>query len=389
MFCENCGAEVKKEEQFCEKCGTQVEKKNRKPMTKKQKIIGGIVLGVLIVLGTSYTWVKHQLSPEEIAKNYFLATMNRDVDKLYSYMNVNDSEFITKELFEGALENNSSVQKTELKNYTVGDANIGGNGLYANVGISYLKEGDDEPYTFRVELVKNEGKKYLFFDDWRVAINEKSLVKVVNDYKIKTLKGSILTMGGVEVDKKYIDVNASNEVYDVYNMPAIFASSYTLKVALPFGFEVERIVRVSSNSSYTIELDEKEIPDNVKEQMKETVKNGLQTLYDGAIAQKSFEEIKSAFEYEGANLDGLKSKYENLKERLATSSLQGIQFTEVNLRYIRNEKDAVEVGIEAKYTYSTTRRENNQSTMYMKVSYTIGEQAFKIKSVSDLDTYFF
>ena len=384
VFCENCGAELKKEGKFCENCGAEAIKKKKKPKTKKRKMIERIIIGVFIILGFIYAWFNHQLSPETIAKNYFLAVVNQDVDKLYTYIGNSDSEFITKDILKEIIANKGSDGEFDIKNYTIGDAKIDYDGLHATVKINYI-EKNNKDYTFRVEFVKNKGKKYLFFDDWRIVPNGKFLADIRSGFEMKVPKGSTVTIRGIEVDKKYINTTRSDDIYDVYKLPAMFESKYKIKVALPFGFEVESELDVSA-LNYEFKLKSEEIPENVREELKETARNALQVLYDGAIAQKPFEEIQSAFDYEGVSLNSLKLRYDSLKSKLSESNLNTIQFKEINFEDIKNGPGEIEISMKVECVYTLGENEGSR-TMSIKVRYTNKDQSLKIVDVSGFESY--
>lgn len=387
MFCENCGVEVKKEGNFCENCGAGLINEKKEPKTKKQKIIERVIIGVLIVLGFMYVWFKHQLSPEVMAKDYFLAVVNQDIDKLYNYIDVDESEFITKDILKEVVENKSSEGKMDLKSYTINDVTMSYDGVSASVDIDYVLRKNNKSSSLRVEFVKNEGKKYLFFDDWRIVTDDQSFISIQNDYTIEVPKGSTIAIRGMEVDKKYIDTYRSTSTHDIYEIPAIFGSTYKMKIALPFGFDVDSELVTARRSSYKFEFKEEEIPDNVKTQIKETAKSGLQVLYDGAIAQKSFEEIKSAFDYEGADLESLKQIYEKLQIGVSDSKLNAIQFTDINFHEIKSDKETIKISMKVDYSYTIGEVEKKKF-MYIEVDYANIDQSLKIVNMDSLITNF-
>ena len=56
MFCEKCGAKAKEGAKFCEECGERLKKpvkkakKKMKPLSKKNKIIIGVVSVLVLIL---------------------------------------------------------------------------------------------------------------------------------------------------------------------------------------------------------------------------------------------------------------------------------------------------------------------------------------------------
>lgn len=416
MFCGECGTKNEKNAQFCENCGAKlVEEKpvtknlksasdpkktnnesfstKLKKMPKKKKILLGVVAAVIVVLIVAYAVISNKLSPKTIAKDYFLAVANVDTDKLYQYMDIEKSEFTNKDMFvKLATRNYDEDDQMKFSNYKIGKVEKNNNGLTATVSISYMIEGEDEPETVKVSLVKQKSKKYLFFDDWRIS-NNMAVMDTKKDYQIKVLKDTKLTIEGIEVDKKYIDKESSNETYDVYKMPAMFTEKYEMKLALPLGFEVEDTVNVSNYSSYTFRLDENNLPQNVKKQILETAQTGLQTLYNGAIAKKSFDEIKDVFAYTDADLSALQKTYTSLSNSL--SNLSAIEFTEVALSDFELTEDGYRAYIKTKYKYTVsytsgdeTKTHDSSSSDSMYIYYAYHNNEFKMIDASSLNTYF-
>lgn len=418
MFCGECGTKNEKNAQFCENCGSKlvVEKSvaqktnsassQKKPtnesfsmklkqMPKKKKILLGVVVAIILILIVSYTIISNKLSPRAIAKDYFLAVTNVDTDKLYQYMDIEKSEFTNKDIFvKLATRDMDEDDKVKVANYKIGNVEKSNDGLTATVSISYVLEGEDDPDTVKVTMVKQKSKKYLFFDDWRIS-NNMAVMSTKKDYQIKVLKDTKLTIEGIEVNKKYIDKDLSNETYDVYKMPAMFTEKYEMKLALPLGFEVEDTVNVSSYSNYTFKFSEKNLPENLKKQMMETTKSGLQTLYNGAKDQKSFDEIKQVFANENVDLSDLQETYTSLSNSLSNSGLNAIEFTEVTLSDLDLTEDGYRASVKTKYKYTIsytslgeTKTHDSSSSDTMYIYYTFVDNEFKIIDASSLNTYF-
>lgn len=412
MFCGECGTKNENGAQFCEKCGAKLEvekapKKTStktankesfstkvKTMSKKQKIVWGIVIVLVVALIIAYSVVSNKLSPKSIAKDYFLAAANMDAEKLYQYMEVEKSEFTSKSMFIKLFEEQYDEDDvTKLANYSIGKVEKDASGLSATVTITYVESGDTDSDTLKVKLIKQKGKKYMIFDDWRIA-SDAMPMETIKDFKIKVLKGSKVTIEGKEVSSKYIDKEESNETYDVYKMPAMFTTKYNAVITLPMGFDVEETIRVSKYSSYTYSLSEDNLSDEMKKQLTDLAKTGLQTLYDGAKDQKEFSEIKSSFDYKGADLTDLEKSYNSLKSSLANSGLTSISFTEVTLSSF-SSGDTYRAYVRTKYNYSVTYTSGGETKTHdssdsdsMYVYFTYSDGAFRVVNAGSMTTYF-
>lgn len=414
MFCGECGTKNAKGAKFCESCGaTLVEEKsvpNTKTdkkttnndnlatkvskMSKQNKIIMGIVIAIVVIFIAFYAIMSSKLSPKAIAEDYFLAVANVDANKLYKYLDIDESEFTTKDMFVKVMEESTDDDdKMKVANYTVGNAKKELTGLSTTVTITYVLDGKKDSETADITLVKQKSKKYLIFDDWRVSTDGLTTVK---DFEIKVLKGSELSIEGVKVDKKYLDKKESTETYDVYHMPAMFTTTYKATIKLPMGFEVEDNIRVSEYSKYTYSFDKNTLPDKVKTQIANNIKKGLQTLYDGAKDKKEFSDIKKSFTFKGADLSDLEDAYNSLARSISNSGLTSISFTDIELSSLSTNSDgSLYASVKAKYKYTVsyessgeTKTHDSNDYDYMYIYLTYADKEFRIIDASSLNTYF-
>jgi len=410
MFCGECGAKNEKSSKFCESCGAKLEqvttktektkkavsvkKTEKKPLSKKNKIIIGAVVAVLAILIVVYLVIGSKLKPDVIAEEFFLATINQDAEKLYQYLDVKESEFTTKEMFVKIMKNTvDEDDKVKLANYTVGKVQKDLTGLSTTVTITYVLDGKKDSDTMDIVLVKQKDKKYGIYDNWKVSTEGLDTVK---DFQIKVLKDSKIKIEGLEVNSKYLDKEASNETYDVYKMPAMFATKYKTTITLPMGFDVEDTIRVSEYSTYTYSFDEDTLPDKVKKNITDTVKTSLQALYDGAKDKKAFSDIKSTFDYKKADLTRIESDYNSLVSSLDGRGLTSITFKDVTLSSLRTSSDgSLYASIKVTYDYKVSYDDNGETKThdsndydYVYVYLTYADKAFKVIDTSSLNTYF-
>ena len=236
--------------------------------------------------------------------------------------------------------------------------------------------------------------KWLLFDNWMVNT---SGTEVVKGYQIKVMKGSKLTVEGVEVDKKYIDSKESDESLDVYSMPAMFEATYSIKIALPIGVELEDDINVREDSYYKYSLSLSNLTDKVQEKIKTAVKTNVQTLYNGVKDKKTFDDIKSSFEYKGADLTDLKDVYEDLVADISTSiTLTKIEFKDVTLSSVKIDSDGnLYVSAKLTYDYSLTYQSGEETKTndsndydYMYLTFDYANDSFKLVDASSLNSYF-
>ena len=411
MFCAECGTKNENGAQFCENCGHKLEVETVttqtsvapgksfstkiKEMSTKNKIIAGVITIVLVALIVVYFILNNMTKPETIAEKYFNAVMSYDADTVYSFLDVKESEFTTKEMFKKISENEIDDEDIpKVVNYTVGEPRTSTDGLSTTVTITYVLDGDDDSDTADIKLVKAKEKKWLFFDNWKVNVSGTDTVK---GYKIKVMKDSKVTVEGTEVNKKYIDEKESSDSYDVYSMPAMFGTYYDIVINLPIGIEVEDSMYVSEGSTYTYRFSSSDLTDEMEEKIESAVKNNLQTLYNGVKDKKTFDDIKSSFEYKGSDLSDLKDVYEDLASDISDSiTLTKVEFKDASISNISiNDDGNLYVSAKVTYDYSLTYQlgeetktndDNDYDYVYLTFDYV--DETFKLIDASSLNSSF-
>lgn len=106
-YCESCGAKLPKDSKFCEECGAKVEQgekkesksptneqpTERKPLTKKQRIIGASILAIILFLFTGYQVGSRVYSMENQTSRITEALASKDPEKIAKVVTTNDSNF--------------------------------------------------------------------------------------------------------------------------------------------------------------------------------------------------------------------------------------------------------------------------------------------------------
>ena len=391
MFCPECGKKNADEAQFCEFCGAKIAdeskiilpKKPRKPMNKKTKIILIVVAILVLVLGGGGLILSNNFKPSKIATEYFDAVVNNDTDKIYDYINVPDSEFTTKEIFKKVVE----TEDTDVVNYQMVSEEKSSDGLSAQVTFSYTLEGRQSPLTQTIYLVKDKKNKFLIFDNWKIS-DGSSLVE--EDYQIRTFKDATLKLEGVTVDKKYKEEDDDDSDYDTYVIPALFKGEYDAQITLKNGLTTESTLNVGGYSS---SLNTLKLSDKDEKSLEDTIKEDVKKLYDSAIDNKSFSDIKKDFEYKDSDLSDLEDAYGSFVKSIQNNELQEYNLTDVEVDRISLNDDGylyVTVSMEYKYTAKEyfsddTVSKTDDDTAYLTFDYSDG---FKLVDMTSLETYF-
>ena len=410
MYCGECGAKNEKGAKFCESCGAKLEEikeekpkkakttpekpKDKRPISKKTKIIIIAVAAVVVVLIAGFMILRNSTSPETIAKNYYAAYVKQNIDQMYSYCDLGEGgAFTNKEAFK---EYYSDGEKADLakriKNYKITNIQYDDSRLTATVTVSYTTGSSSSAQTDTITLRRGSGKKYLFFDDWKVSLNDDDLV---TDYTIRVPHDATITVDDVALSTEYIE-ESDDDGFDVYTIPMMFNTEYDVVVKLANGFEIQDTFTPSNYyGTTTFVLSNDNISDADKEKVTEQVKQDIKSLFDNAIADKAWSEISS--NYGTDDLDDLEDSYEELVDDVdggfLSSKLQSFDVDTVNIRGLSTESDGrIEVWVRLEYKYTTsesdgtTEEHTSADTVYMY--YTAEQDGLKLKDASSLPSYF-
>ena len=400
MFCENCGAKAKEGAKFCEECGKSLKVpkkkvvKKRKPLSKKNKIIIGIISVLALALIAFFIVCSNIYKPKTVAVNYFEAVVNKDYDSLYDYFDVDNEGFTSKKVFE-QLVKEENEEDYKVINYKVSNTEINNDGLSATVTIKYVTEDDDDEVA-TIRLVKDKKNKMLFFGNWKIS---NANLETIKDYEIKAIKGSKIEVAGIKLDD-YLDDAKSDDDFDVYVLPEVFALEYPVKVTYPMGFTIDTSIEPNSylETSSTLTVDSDNLSDETKNEIENEILKYIQIIYDGAKDNKNFSDIRSSFEYENGDLTNLESAYNDFKEDLTSRStkLTEIKFTEAEINYIDiNDDGALEVDFSADYDYKATyeflgetETSEGDGSTYSTMVFAYAD-GYKLIDFDDLKYYFY
>jgi len=398
MFCSECGTKNENGSLFCESCGHKFEevtpkKKPEKEKNEKNSIVKYIVIGAIILLIGGYLFLDNMFSPKKVAEGYFEALVNYDSNKLYGYLDLEESEFTTKKIFKELNKKDSENEEVKVINYNLEKVEKSTDGMSATATFKYLLDGQKESDTYTVNLVKDKNKNWLLFDSWKINADNYTVIK---NYEFEIPKGSEFTIQGIKVDKKYLKETEDN--IDKYVIPSLFSTSYDIKVKMPIGITIEDKVSINNYSDYRLDFDEDNISKKDKQKIETAVKTSLENLYNNAKDKKTWDEVKSLFEYKDGDVSKVESTYNSLVNSFTNSSstLNSISFTKIDLSSISMNKDGnLYVSVKATYDFSLsyqsgdeTKTNNSDDYDYMYLTFDYSGGAFKLVNASSLNTYF-
>ena len=419
MFCGECGTKNKETDAFCSECGAKLihnnEKKEVKETSKKSSIPDnnanntkkkkGLSKGILcLIISLSALFVAiitfviiciNITNPKNIANDYIKAVVNKDSNKLYSYVKVDgDNTFTSKKVFDLYIKD--ELKDVNITNYTITGVEYSLGKLQAKVKFKYTLKNSTSEKSEEVILTKQKNKKFLFFDNW--TINDSIDSDVVKDYTLKVTKGATLTFGGIKVDKKYLDNNKSNDNYDVYILPQVFSYKTDVKATLPSGLVIEDSVKPSSYyNTHTVSYDEDAMSKETKNKITKYAKESIDTIYNGIISDKSFADIKSSFN--SKDVTKLEKSYNELHEDIKNNSntLTKFSVSDLTVYDVTLTKDGnLEVEFKVNYdyivkykSYSNEEKTNDDSDYrYMTLTLSYNKNNYQLIDIDDFATYF-
>ena len=182
-------------------------------------------------------------------------------------------------------------------------------------------------------------------------------------------------------------------------MRSLLPFDYEVEVNLPYGFTVKDTLNPNSYSGTdSIDIDIDSFPKKEIDKIETQIKNDLTTLYNSAIENKSYEEIKNNFSFEG-DLNEMQEVYEDLKDNISSSfstTLTNIEYQSSDITDIEMTSDgllSLTVRVKYKYTISyeedgETKTKETTDTDSIYLTYGYQDKTYKIVDASSLTTYF-
>ncbi|MCR5485805.1 MAG: zinc ribbon domain-containing protein [Clostridiales bacterium] len=324
-------------------------------LTRNKKLLPALgVTAAVIALAVIFAAVgKSITSPKNIADKYFKSYISANYEKMYSCLDVTDSEFVNKNTFAVYMQNRSD-SLTDVTNYELTE--LYGDSYYNDVAesadlkktfnVTYYINGKSSGNYMNIVLIKSSDKKLFFFDDYKVTLEN----LVVNNVKILTPAGAEITLDGVKIDKKYRE-KASEETSwcDVYTVSAMFGGEHAFLVSGSVYKDSEVTEYVAGGSEITLTA---ELSNAAVLTLKTRSESVIKAFYTGASIKKPFGEL--------GIVDGtgeIEEKYNELTDQFSEKNvIEGVVTkTEFDSVYADNAGNySADADIEYTYNYSQT-----------------------------------
>ena len=172
---------------------------------------------VFVLIGASQT------NPKRIVKNYVSARINRDWETMFGYLDLENSVFLNKDSFAKMMgdEGKPEIVSCEIS----GVPGLRQPGAYT---VNYFLAADPFAEEEVVTLVKQSGKRYLFYNNYKISADN----IIVTDYQVHILPGATAYIDGIRL------VNYGESIlhlgkYNYYTIPVLFRGNHTLTVEHP------------------------------------------------------------------------------------------------------------------------------------------------------------
>lgn len=211
--------------------------------SSKLSIALSILCALLVVAGVvAYIICAKMSSPEAAAKVYFDSLGRADYKAAYNCLSIPaNQEFFSEDAYIKAMQQTYG-DTPWIDNMTV--KNVPGqerDAFTKNVDVNYIMKGDGAQRTDSLILLRSNKKVLLFFDEWKVSVDN---IQMDQGYAVNVPKGASLMIDGVEIGDRYVtdgfsmDQNA-NATYQTYTIPKMFSFAHDVTATMPGGVMAE------------------------------------------------------------------------------------------------------------------------------------------------------
>ena len=291
---------------------------------KKLLIPIGAAAAVVLCLIVLLSIAKSACSPEKVALDYFDAYASGQYEKMFSYLSVDTSgdgnNLITMDTFAAYMRDGNSmfenvqVLNRELQKGTFGTEYYGEyeSDLQKAYYVSYVSSTYGGNGYLNINLVNTGKKKYLFFNEYKVALD---YLPIARNVTLRAPNGAT-----VWVDNSQLTAYVSKETYNIYTISQMLG--YTHDITLD-GYSVEK-----ETMEYTFKDDDENslqytINGTLKSTLNSKIQATMKAFISGAAIQKPFSELGLA--------DSLSEAYSNEKSYFSNEKIKSATVTEVDI----------------------------------------------------------
>lgn len=324
MFCAECGTKNEDSARFCGRCGARLisnEPISGRVLSMQSESLPDVVMPnlhnkiskwtiailleviVLVVLAYGVKWIGDKYySAEYVAGKYFETIMEGDLGKAYEYLEVKESDFISKPLFEKTYEPDS---RGRLGSYSVKAESL--DDASATVRVTYRVLNESQENTKDIVLLKKAEKKFFIFDNWKVNPGE----DITSDIIIRAPQNASVSMDGIRLGAEY--KKSAEDGFDIYQISQVFSGKHVLNAAKegaqPIQQNVEFPCAIDEDGN-VVQLPQMHLEKKVLQKVSQNAKSVFKSIMDAKVKETDAGFIDELIaDAEGA--DFTKNYYEN------------------------------------------------------------------------------
>lgn len=345
---------------------------------KKLLIPIGAAAAVVLCLIVLLSIAKSACSPEKVALDYFDAYASGQYEKMFSYLSVDTSgdgnNLITMDTFAAYMRDGNSkfenvqVLNRELQKGTFGTEYYGEyeSDLQKAYYVSYVSSTYGVNGYLNINLVNTGKKKYLFFNEYKVALD---YLPIARNVTLRAPNGAT-----VWVDNTQLTSYVNEETCNTYKISQMLG--YTHDITLD-GYSVEKETR-----EYTFKDDAENslrytIKENLRSALDSKVQATMKAFISGAAIQKPFSELGLA--------DSLSEAYSNEKYYFSDKKIKSATVTKVEAdsSYIMEGPDSI---LDVNIYYSYTQEQTSSWTGKTETINSTGYLAYPVEIYYDVES---
>ncbi len=296
-------------------------------------------------------------SPQKYMDEYYECFINESYSALFKSSGVSEDRFISTENFARMMVNEYGYEETDK--YSIG--NLEKEGEFANATVSFVDSESLSTVKWNLKLQKSAEKKYIFFNEWNVNIDEFILNNIIitADEEIEIIIDDInITTEEIEGVKKVFHEKTGLITYTIERM---FKGTHSLILAgkhtMP---ESELVIFDEDNRSYiagTVGV----VETAVKDSLYSVTRDIIVEVYNSAFAEEAGENLVALFSSKEGVAEQITEAYNGILSQINKedgSMLISIDITDYSISfedYTYNEQLVSVFDYTAAFTAKTGR----------------------------------
>jgi len=282
---------------------------------------GVAVLIALVIAGSALS------NPKRTAKAYFESFVAGNYEKAYNYLSLPDSKFLNKQAFREYMKQ-ENASALDIASYEIVDPYAGRSGVPPDESqiaktylVNYILRGESSQRHLTVNLVRQDKKKFLFFNNYKVGLDD----LVVRDFVIYAPDGISLSFGGVPLAAQE-NTTGSYESLKVYAVGAAFKGKYMLRASSSLFEDLEMEIAMDRRD-YEV-LNELEVKESIRASIATNAYNVFAAMVQTALKQeelRSIENISGILTAGQEPLNAIQERYDNLTSHVSKDDGTGLK----------------------------------------------------------------